>query len=75
MVRKHKGRLSTRHAQARALLQSWLIEDVREKDDSMTRLKIDIDQNRESERTRFPVVGYFESEKIGRAGRGEQKRS
>ena len=45
---------STNRAKARALLRSWLAEDVHASDRSMEVLKIELDQERESGRKLFP---------------------
>jgi hypothetical protein len=48
------GQVSTNRAKARALLKSWLVEDVNTSDRSMELLKTELDGNRESDRKLFP---------------------
>ena len=48
------GQVSTDRVKARALLKSWLVEDVHTSDRSMELLKNELDRNRESDRKLFP---------------------
>jgi hypothetical protein len=44
----------TNHLRAQALLQAWLAEDVANPGESIEKLKLELDQHRESTRKLFP---------------------